>query len=189
MNFILTESKLFSGRRSRAQLFSADFLFASSVAIALLIVAFFAFERMGVLAGENNRYAELSAAASDAIDGLVQSPGRPSNWTRTGKIDSARVQSLGLALENGVLDPDKVSFFFNALNRAQSNSNYSNASLMLGLRRPGYDFSLSIADLQGNALYSTNASAQPDFNVSSAFERPAVLNDSLVRVKISVWSS
>ncbi|MFA6048334.1 MAG: hypothetical protein WC792_00090 [Candidatus Micrarchaeia archaeon] len=165
-----------------------DLLFASIAAIGLAALAFYAYETSDVAMRSYDLRAELSSAAGDAANAIVQSPGVPSNWTRFGKIDSAQISGLGLAIEQGVLDAEKTAFFFNAVNASAGNSNHSNASFLLGLRRRGFDYSLSVFDAAGATLYSTNASTTPPSNNTVSTERLAVLGGSAVRVKLSVWT-
>ncbi len=181
-------SKFLAAKR-RGQFFSADFLFAGTVVLLLLAFAFFAVEKADSFFSSTNLRLGISSSAADAAAALVQSAGVPSNWQSFGKIDSAQIKTLGLASERAVLDYEKTARFFDSINRAQSNSNYSNASLLLGLRKAGFDYSLSIYDSAGATLFSTNASVQPELNNSVSSERLAVLNDSAVRVKLTAWTS
>ncbi len=173
----------------RGQFFSADLMFASVAVVALAAITVFAFSRADSAQSQDELRSQLSASASDALAALVQSPGNPSNWTRFGKMDSAQISGIGLASSPGVLDYDKVSFFFSSINRASANANYSNASMLMGLRKAGYDFSVSIYDSSGATLFSTNASAQPSQNNSASAERLALLNATPVRARISVWTT
>ena len=173
--------------KKRGQLFSLDLLFAFSAVlflfVAMVIVSdmlYYSFQAAGTKA-------EMRDAALAAVDSLVSTSGTPSNWSDLTELDSATVKGLGLAKEKGVLDSEKVKKFFEMVNTTTLNSNYSNASFLLGLGRAGYNFSVAVYNSSNVRIYFTSASAAPDAsNLTASMHRYVLLGDELVRVNLRV---
>ena len=165
-----------------------DMLFASTVTLFLFVTLVVTSDMVYFSFSADGTRAELQDAALSAADALVSTPGTPSNWSESQSIDGTAAAMLGLASSRGVLDADKVAKFFVSLNTTTLNSNYTNARTLLGLGRPGYNFSLSVYNSSNDRILNTNASIFPaGANSTASVQRYAVYNGSVVRVNLRVW--
>lgn len=159
--------------RKKAQLFTLDAIFGFTI----FIFIFFTFLNYFI-----NFYQNLSLQLESkkleltsyyAINQLLSS-GKPENWN----YNLSSLIYLGLERERGVLDPHKISTFRSLF--------LANKSLVKEkLRIFEYNFSFVIIDFYSKTtLY--NVSENHKFSNLYMLERVAVLNNSLVIVKLGV---
>ncbi|MEM3030521.1 MAG: hypothetical protein QXH27_02190 [Candidatus Micrarchaeia archaeon] len=161
----------------KAQVFSMDLIVSFVIALFLAAAVFQAASSTNAVITASERSRDLSLASAQALALLVQSPGNPADWS------FANAKSVGLAQARGVLNPERVSYFF-----SQSPSDYNISLSLLGFNREGavYDYNLEIINASGSTLYSLNRLPQPNTPVASR-SAVSVLNSSLVLVKMTVW--
>lgn len=171
--------------RLRGQIFSADAALACVLLITALVAGAVISSMLDSQADASEAGTRLSERASDALNQLVRTPGKPSGWHLLGTVDNATVNSLGLAYEPNVLDRGKVERFFNLTSTA---TGHEEARVLLAIREPGYNFTLSIYYTNGTAAYST-AARQPGepMSVTAASERIALLNGVPVLARLLIW--
>lgn len=161
----------------RAQLFSADLIVSFAIALFLAVAVFQAASSANIAVAASERARDLDMASEQALALLVQSPGNPADWS------FANARSIGLAQARNVLNPERVAYFF-----SQSPADYNLSLTLLGFNREGavYDYNLEIINASGSTLYTLNRLPQPNTPVASR-SAVAVLNTSLVLVKMTVW--
>ncbi len=161
----------------RGQVFSVDLLFSVVLLLFLLTTIVFISSEYARTVEENERNSELDYVANSVLSGLIQTSGSPSNWTVVSSVNS-----LGLASDRNVLSASKVEAFF-----SMDEGEYNESKAILGLNREAraYGFSARIVALNGTALHDLNKNAYGnDTAVVNGF---ALLDDSIVRMELSVW--
>jgi hypothetical protein len=175
----------------KAQMFSEDMVFALFILIFLFSLFFVVTDKVTSTITVTEDRSELDEVASIAINQLLETSGNPSNWNLLGDINESNVQSMGLVADKKVLDADKVQKFFNLT--SDSNS-YNSTKILLGLTRKNYKFNATIYSLNGVLLYSINATPSyttteyAAINNMAKIDRYALLNNSLVKFSLGVWS-
>jgi len=128
----------------KGQFFSPDMIVAVGVFIFALVVFFSASSSVFSQVSLIDEQRQADEVAHTVINGLVLSPGQPSNWENTG-ISSA--YSLGLAFSNNEIASQKIISLINSLNDSNS---YLEAKSKLGAAQ--FDFYLSLLDSSGNVV-------------------------------------
>ena len=175
----------------KAQMFSEDIIFAIFILVFLLSLFFVVTGRVITVISATEDRNELDEVTLIALNQLLESSGNPSNWNLLGDINESSVKSIGLVTDKGVLDADKVQKFFNLT--LDSNS-YNSTKILLGLIRKNYKFNATIYLLNGTLLYSINATPSyitteyAAINNTAKIDRFALLNNSLVKFSLGVWS-
>ncbi len=194
----------------KGQLFSIDMLVAVAVAFFLFLAATILSDRLGNRLSSSEQAIELAGAAEAAAAQLVASPGKPLDWNRI-EFSEAVVDSIGLAESRNSLDSEKVEKFFEL---AANQTALASIQRMLGLARPGYNFSITLYAANQTALASIQRMlglARPGYNFSitlynqtdaavnqtgpeppvqkpaASADRVGVLNGSLARIRLVVW--
>ncbi len=127
--------------RSKAQIFSIDFVIALMLFVVILIVSEWAWttsvEKIYFTEGRN----DLEILARNAASILIQTTGNPPNWHNLSDFNTTNVSSLGFAKNRPwFIDENKV-IRLNNLN----NTNYSVYKTLLGIRGPGYEFHMNVS--------------------------------------------
>ncbi len=155
----------------RGQINSIDLLIAF-----IIFVLIFAFLIMSWSSGiqsssDTITRMRLQAALSSASDNLMTQPGVPSNW----ELTPSSVSTIGLSsYSNNVLNANKIS--------NMTVFPYSNLTTLLGLS--GYDFYLTIENLNGTVLYQVGNSSIPSTNRAVSVNRDGLLNGQIVRMRL-----
>jgi len=166
----------------RGQLFSIDMLVAVTVAFLLFLAATVLSERLGNTLYSSEQAIELAGAAEAAAAQLVSSPGKPLDWNGI-EFSEAAVNSVGLAESRNVFDAEKIERFFEL---AANQTALASLKKMLGLARPGYNFSITLYNQTG-AIVNQTGPAQPLQKPAASADRVGVLNGSLARIRLVVW--
>lgn len=173
-------------RRSfcKGQIFSQDALFAFILLFFLLSGIFITIEKVRYKIISASSEGEMASAADGALSALLSS-GVPSNWKT---IEGA--SALGLTSSAYVIDEKKADVFFSS---ARSREGYEKIRGALGLARAAqgietgsYEFDASIYSESGARLYSTETAPRASTS-AVARESKAVLNGSIVSVRLIVW--
>lgn len=170
--------------RPRGQFFGVDALFA------LLIILFSFFGAMLLWSTFNNHvlnresYLRLTESSQDALNQLVRTAGNATDWHLLTSATNETVDSLGLALEPTILDPDKVTRLFNL---TSTETGWKDVRILLGLTQAGYNYSLVIYQANQTPLYQTLYNQTLPNRLTSATDRVALLNGQRVRLKLTVW--
>ena len=163
----------------KGQIFSTDLTIAMLVLLAIL-VSFLVLWSAGtnrIAYFESERWRE--EAARFAVESLVETAGYPTHWEQIDNLSDTNIRSLGLARSRNVLNPDKVQKFVSI-----QNTQYDFMKRVLGVQR--YDLRVLITDLDGNELHSFK-SAPPSDKVVTTVSRLALLNETMVVVRVYVW--
>ncbi len=157
-------------------------LVAVAVAFFLFLAATILSDRLGNRLSSSEQAIELAGAAEAAAAQLVASPGKPLDWNRI-EFSEAVVDSIGLAESRNSLDSEKVEKFFEL---AANQTALASIQRMLGLARPGYNFSITLYNQTGAAVNQTGPEPPVQKPAASA-DRVGVLNGSLARIRLVVW--
>ncbi len=153
----------------RGQIWSLDF----SVSIVIFLIVLIPFMLIwGYMYAENEEkrmFDDMETRAMSISDSLVRLGGVPDDWNATS------VEVIGLASEENVLDPGKVSSF--------DSMNYSHVREVMTKR---YDYYLRISDINGS-VYLEKGSLPSDTTIVPV-ERYANYNDRIVRLQLYLWS-
>lgn len=130
---------------------------------------------------ERDEFEALSLKANLAGSKLLSSQGEPFNWTQTS------VSQLGLVVNRGVIEHDKLAAFLNL-----SQANLSRTTELLGIS--GYRFYFNVSYLNSSTLsiagtsFNGQAVIGSDFNSTTAVSMRslAVYNNSRVFVTIKI---
>ncbi len=130
---------------------------------------------------ERDEFEMLSLKVNAVSSNLLSSQGEPFNWTQTS------VSQLGLVVNRGVIERDKLAAFLNL-----SQSNLSRATELLGVS--GYRFYFNASYLNGSTLsinstaFNGQAVVGSDFNSTTAasIRSLAVYNNSRIFVTIKI---
>lgn len=172
-------------------MFSEDMIFALLILIFLFSLFLIITDKVISAIGITEDKSELDEVASIAINQLIETSGKPSNWNLLGDINESNTQSIGLVTDKKVLDSDKVQKFFNLTPNSNS---YNSTKILLGLTRKNYKFNATIYSLSGTLLYSINVTPSyttteyTAINNTAQIDRFALLNNSLVKFTLGVWS-
>jgi len=134
----------------RGQAWSMDFVTSLVIFFLVLIPLLFIWNYVNIQSAEQRTLDEIEMLALTVSDSLIRTKGVPENW------NSSNVNVIGLAEEENILDPEKVSEFL-----SMGNNQYSlTKSILTGK----YDFFFSITDLNGT-VYGTIGNKPPDRTV------------------------
>jgi len=180
-------------RMRKAQLFSQDIIFAMTLVLFIFSMWLILRDRVLYLISASEYKRDIDEVTSNALSQLLETSGKPTSWNRLSAINETTVESMGIASERNVLDPEKTEKFIDLA--SDEGTNYTIVKKLLGLDKSGYAFNFTISYLNGTSLY--NATHTPSNDISMAdyaalnttvvIERFALLNDSLVKVTLGVW--
>lgn len=159
----------------KAQLWSLDFAIAIVIFITALTLMLFFFNYSTSQSVEQNEFIEMQKTALTVSDSLVRTPGHPSNWT------ASSVTIIGLAIEDNVLDENKILEFVNM--------GYETARSMLVGK---YQFFFEMRALNNNIvnINGTNITIGNIPSNSTAvipIQRYAILKGNITKVNFIVW--
>jgi len=177
----------FGFNRRKGQGFSTEFLLAYLIFSLVLILAFYLWNTTTAdIIESKNRY-EIEDKAVDLAEKLLRTRGIPANWSL------ADVESIGLADDSRILNPEKILAFIILMN--SSNSNYENNKWLLGIGK--YDFYFNMTDINGTTMIINGtllndtlcATGKLPVNETSMITVPRVgiLEDEIVKIRITVW--
>lgn len=167
----------------RAQVFSGEFLLAYFIFSIALITAIYLWNSISLDILESERLYDMEDVSVDMAEKLVNTHGLPYNWNSAGEI-----LSIGLVNESRVLDSGKILRFVEIMN--VSNSNYEDNKYLLGIGR--YDFYVNVIDINGSSIFIGNQSISAGkIPVNETYKittiRTAIFNNTIVRVKLTLW--
>lgn len=169
-------------KTSKAQIWSADLMFALTLLIFMLLIFFIMWNDLALRWNAAEKYRELKVAALYAADSLLTTRGDPENWQMlnlTSQID--QINAIGIVNERNMLSNDKL----NAL-KIYENTSYGEIKRKLGLAK--YEIDITITNKNNSITYYQFGNSTIRDKETASIERLAKLNDSLSIVKISVWS-
>jgi len=154
-----------------------DLVVSFAIALFLAAAVFQTTSSSNTAIASTERARDLSSASAQALAILLQSPGNPGDWS------FSNAKSIGLAQGRNVLNPERVAYFF-----SQTPTDYNASLPLLGFYREGavYEYNLEIFNASGSKLYSLGRLPPPAAPIASS-SGVAVLNNSLVLVKLAVW--
>ncbi len=175
---------------NRGQAFSSEMLVAFSIFIAclILVLALWNNSTRDILVGENRK--KLVDAGTAAAEKLVRTPGSPKGWNET------FVTSLGLVNDSRVLVSGKVGAFVHMMDDNQNDlcqagiPNYECNAYRLGMG--SYQFLFNMTYLNDSVVVIDGTPAVTgrfwdNHTDSLSIMRTALLDDSIVRIKLTVW--
>jgi len=154
----------------KAQIWSMDFMSSLIIFFMALIAIMFAWNYIAYQSVASHELKQLQMKVFTISDSLMRSPGLPGNW------DQTNVRVIGLADEEGVINPTKAQFL------VAMDYNVTKALLGIGL----YDYYFEIADLNGTVYLNTTKPI-----VNSTFvvpmERYVIYGGRISKLKFFVW--
>jgi hypothetical protein len=169
-------------KNTKAQLWSADFMFGMVLLVLLLTIFLISWNDLSIRWNTAEKYRELKMAALYVADSLLTTSGEPKSWeilNLTTQIN--QVKAIGLVNNRNVLDNEKLATL-----KAYENSSYDQIKNILGLSK--YEMNLKITDKNANVTYYEFGKKITANNESAVIERLAIFNDSLSIVKLTVWA-
>ena len=123
-------------KKSKAQLVMSDFLIGIVILFIIIALSALAWNKTVENLKLKEERSEMESLAISITDQLIRDFGIPGDWNET------NVMSIGLAEEDNVLDPEKVSTF--------TNLEKDGTKTLLGIRN--YDFIFRLRDSDENIL-------------------------------------
>ena len=169
--------------KKRAQVFSGEFLIAYFIFSIALITTIYLWSNINSDMISSEHIYEMEETSVDTAEKLVNTGGLPDNWNSGDEI-----LSIGLANESRILDRGKIVRFMEIMNA--SNSNYEDNKYLLGIGK--YDFYINITDINDSGAGMGNLSllaGKLPVNETNKITviRTAILDDEIVRVRLTVW--
>ncbi len=157
-------------RNKKSQMAVTDLFIALFVAMILIVIILFVWNRYTVILQENKYYDGLQVVGFQTTDLLVKSRGEPENWEET----PDNVDTIGLAYSDRNISTEKLNAFLSL--------SYANASQALGLR--GYNFRFRLKNINGTILeeYGKNPG---DFVVD--VQRVVIYQNEKSIVELAIW--
>lgn len=145
------------------QIFSLDFLIAVIAFAGIIIASAVAWDYTARKTDSTEKINEMEIAAMNILSVLIETPGRPSNWSRLPVQDfsSSNVPSIGFAknITHGldfdgswIIDREKLHYV--------NSSTYNTTKNIIGLQ--GYEFNLSLRIYNGTS-FASNYSLSGNF--------------------------
>jgi len=156
--------------KRKAQAWSLDFITSMAIFLLVLVTLYFVWNYVNVQNMEQKTLDEIETTALAVSDSLIRTGGLPEDWNTT------NVNIIGLAQEENVLDPEKVSYFL-----SMGSSNYN---LTKNILTGKYDFFFSMTDLNGTS-YGTIGSVPADRTVVPV-ERYCSYKGRIVKVELAL---
>jgi len=125
-------------RFKKSQLAVTDLFIALVVALILIILVVFTWNRYVIILKEENVYKEMQLITFQTVDLLIKSSGEPSNW----ELNPTNVDVIGLASSDRKISASKVDALINLSYNFTSNS--------LGISY--YDFYFQLKHVNGTQL-------------------------------------
>ncbi len=186
---------LSSAKRARkGQATSWEFLLACLIFFFTLATAISLWKSTTDRISESERFNVFDDTAVNVAEKLVRTRGAPENWTRN------NVYVVGLADEPRMLNRSKVGEFLVLMNDSSfvntcndvSISNYKCNKNLLGVGR--FDFYFNMTDINGTTIVLNNmtckAGQTPPFDVDQiTIPRTGILDGTIVRIKLTLWSN
>jgi len=170
--------------RKRGQFFGADAILAFLLVLFALVAAGVATESLDSQISTTEITHRLTERATDSLNQLIRTPGKPADWNLLTTVDNTTIDSLGLSHEANLLDPQKVARFFNLTN---STDGFEQACVLLAIREPGYNFTLTLTYANNTVAYTTLYPAPVQSHIAASIERVAMLNHESVRARLTLW--
>lgn len=165
-----------SPHSEKGQLFTSDFIFASAMFVAALVIVYGYSNLASMRINEAQLIQDREYAARRTAQMLVVSEGIPSNWHT---LPDENIKAIGLALEPNVLSEEKIKRF-----EKLADENYAFLKEILGLQK--YDIVLKVTDTSGSTLYSIGASETQESAIAKV-SRAGLLNNAVVFVDVGVF--
>jgi len=161
---------------------SLDLIFAMGTFIVALLLITSTWLMIGNRVNSAVDRTNIGDAAFYAAEALVTTPGNPINWHEQNNMTG--VNAIGLADYRNVINSDKLEKLQALIN---DNSTGDSAKEALGLGR--YSVNIDVEQINGTKLYSFgDAFNETDETTTNLIvQRMAILNGSIVRMKVSVW--
>lgn len=160
----------------RGQLFTSDFIFASAMFVAALLLVHGYTNIASMRMQHSNEIHEREYAARRTAQMLVISQGIPQNWHA---LPDQNIRAIGLSSEPNVLSEEKIKRF-----KKLADENYAFLKEILGLQK--YDIALKITETSGKTLYSIGASETQESEIAKV-SRAGLLNNAVVFVDVGVF--
>ncbi|NIO19414.1 MAG: hypothetical protein GTN76_01360 [Candidatus Aenigmarchaeota archaeon] len=156
--------------RRKGQVWSLDFVTSLIIFFLVLVPLFFVWNYVNIQNMEQRTFDDIEVLALTTSDSLIRTKGVPENW------NSSNVNVIGLADEENILNPTKVSEFL-----SMGNINYN---LTRNILTGKYDFFFGITDLNGT-VYGTIGNKPPDKTIVPV-ERYCLYNDRVVKIELTL---
>ncbi|MCX8190025.1 MAG: hypothetical protein N3F05_02235 [Candidatus Diapherotrites archaeon] len=160
----------------KGQLFTTDFVFASAMFLAALIIVYGYSNLASMRINELQIIQDREYAARRTAQMLVTSEGIPRNWHA---LADENIKSIGFALEPNILSEEKIKRF-----KKLSDENYAFLRDILGLQK--YGISIKVISTSGNTLYSVGPQKTQESAIAKV-SRAGLLNNAIVFLDVEVF--
>ncbi len=161
----------------KAQIWSFDFAVSLVIFASVFIILVLFWSHSNDQAFAQVRLDEMQDRSIYVSDLLVRSPGSPENWT------AGSVTLVGLASSEKVLDEGKVYQF--------TQMDYDSAKSVMDIGQYEFYFSLEYTNssvVMVNEIEAVAGTYPSDAYVTVPIERHVLLDGSIVRMKLYIWS-
>lgn len=162
---------------SKGQIWTSDFLAGTLILTFILLFFILMWNSTAMRWNSESGYLQRFSSALFTSEALLTTPGEPANWETMEGIGN--VTTFGLANGRNEISNAKIEKF------VAENSSYEGMKEKVGMQF--YDFKLTITSLGGKNSYYEFGQGPPADAESTVVERLAILNDSIVLMRLEVW--
>jgi len=163
----------------KGQISTIDLVIASGIFISILLSAMFLWND---IVSKINRFEDrglISQKALDISDMFIKTPGTPNGWYLLSPVDinSQNVSSVGFAVEDNVLDWERLSML--------KQISYDESKNLIGLSKEEYN--ITIVNVSGNNNKVLYSAGQIPNTTNVLISRYGQLNGSIVRLDLRLF--
>lgn len=162
---------------SKGQIWTSDFLAGTLILTFILLFFLLMWNSTAIRWNTQSAYLQRFSAAIFTSDVLLTTPGEPANWETLPGLENTT--TFGLVNGRNEISNAKIERF------VAENSSYEGIKDRIGMQF--YDFRLRITNLDKNREYYRFGMSPPAEAESTVVERLAIINDSIVLVRMEVW--
>lgn len=162
---------------SKGQIWTSDFLAGTLILTFILLFFLIMWNGTAIRWNTESGYLQRFSSAIFTSEALLTTPGYPANWETMAGIEN--VSSFGLVNGRNEISNAKIERL------VAENSSYEEVKDKIGMQF--YDFRLMITNLDKTREYYRFGMPAPAEAESTVVERLAIINDSIVLVRMEVW--
>ncbi|MBL7160916.1 MAG: hypothetical protein ISS93_03660 [Candidatus Aenigmarchaeota archaeon] len=161
----------------KAQIWSLDLIISVVIFTTMIALFFFTFNTLSADAEEHNSLSKMQDISLEVTEALIRTSGLPSDW------NNETVQVIGFAVNENVLDGDKVLYFVN------TTIDYNRSKVLMGIGNYEYYFQIDHPNGTVVELSGLNLIKGVDYATAKTIvrvERFVVLSG-LKKLKFTLW--
>jgi len=163
--------------RSRGQISNIDLAVAFVVVLFILLSVFEVWNMSLSRLARFESKRVIDRRVSETAELLVKTPGAPSDWWKQEVVNSTSVQSMGFAEKDNILSSERLGKAYSL--------DYETMKEILSLSKEEYY--ITVSDLESANRTIIYAMGRKPGKYSVVVSRYAILNDTIVELKVSLY--